>query len=599
MPRIISPKLVLCTLAAAAVLSAPLRAPSPAKAPPPPFAPVADLFDPRLIAEAMCGRDATLRESPIMQGAIAAVPKAPVPSRADLPRSPKFETLGTLSYKITTTSPEAQAFFDQGLRLFYAFNPGEAVASFRAATDADPTCAMCYWGEALTLGPNLNAGMFDENNPAAVAAVAKAQEFAAGASPREQALIAAVAKRYSADPKAKRDDLDLAYADAMKTVYADYKGDDDIASIMAEAAMNIRSDPWSRWWDKTGRVPTGYLAGAIAALETTLARRPDHPGAIHLYIHALDGSVSIAKVEPYADRLAALMPGAGHMVHMPAHTFFSLGRYKDALTTNVAAITVDDAYLKGPAAATGVYRDGLYQHNVHFALAAADMAGDEASAMRLVKVMNDFQASKPGFSFEVSAAAAIHPIVRFRTADEMLAIPRPARDQAYMTGIWHYARGTAYVHQKDLRRARAEAAAIDKLRTGKKPKATDMYGDLLGVAAEVVRGRIAAAEGRWQDAADHFGSAIWYQDKVEARDPPFWDFPVRELQGVALLRAGKLQHAAETLRHALLEAPNSGYALYALQQVSAAIGDNVAAAEYGKLFTKAWVGAAPPDLNRF
>ncbi len=554
---------------------------------------VSDLYDPLAIARAMCASDGTRRTSPLVQAAIAA--EQPVKPEA---RSPRFDGLGPLSYKVTTRSPDAQFFFDQGLKLFYAFNPGEAVASFRAARDADPYCAMCYWGEALTLGPNLNGPMFAENNPAALAAVQKAKDLSANATPSERALIDAVAARYSGDKSASRDDLNIAYADAMAKVYAVHKNDPEIAAIYAEAAMNVHAEPWSRWWDKTGRFPTGYLAGAIAAIEGVLAAHPEHPGAIHLYIHALDGSVTPEKVIPYADKLAALMPNAGHMVHMPAHTFFNVGRYKDALATNVAAISVDDAYLNGPAAATVVYRDGLYQHNVHFALAAADMAGDESNAMRLTKVMNAFQAKKPAYSFDVSAAAALHPIIRFGTPADMLAIAPQDKKRPYMVGMRHFARGTAYAYQKDTRRALAAAKEIDKLRSGRKPQAEGLFGDLLGIAAEVTRGRAAAAEGKWMEAAEHFGAAAEFQDKMPCRDPPFWDYPVRQAQGVALWRAGKPQHAAETLRHALIEAPNSGYALYALKEIHTALGDTVAAAEYAKLFEKAWAGSKPPELDR-
>jgi tetratricopeptide (TPR) repeat protein len=579
----------VCVLA----MGAPLHAPAPDSQKVDALARThyADLFDPRLIAQNICSGESTHRSSPIIQAAVANTPAA-----AHAPRSPLFEGLGTLTYKVTTASPQAQAFFDQGLRLFYAFNPGEAVASFRAASDADASCAMCYWGEALTLGPNLNGQPRD--TPAALATITKARALADNVTPRERALIDAVAARFSTDGNVKHADLDLAYADAMAKVYAAHKDDSDIAAIYAEAAMNVHSAPWNRWWDKTGRVPTGYLAGAIAAIEDTLARNPEHPGAIHLYIHAMDGSVFQEKAEPHADKLAALMPNAGHMVHMPAHTFFNLGRYKDALTTNVAAIAVDDAYLKGPAAASGVYRYGLYQHNVHFALAAADMAGDADSALRLAKIMNDFQAHNTVARFDVSAAAAIHPVVRFQTPEDMLALPKPEAKRPYMRGIWHYARGSAYAYQNKTREALREANTIDRLRSGKKPQATGLFGDLLGVAAEVVRGRVAASDGQWIAAAEHFAKAAAFQDRVEYRDPPFWDFPVRQAQGVALYRAGKLQQAAEVLRQALLESPNSGYALYAIKEVSAALGDTIAAEEYAKLFEKAWAGTAPPDLNR-
>lgn len=588
--RIFAKSLLISSVGALALgTSVDVQTPQPVELPA--LSPMAELFDPRIIAQSLCGADGKRRVSPIVQSAIANTPP-----EAAQPRSPLFEGLGPLTYKVTTTAPQAQAFFDQGLKLFYAFNPGEAVASFRAASDADPNCAMCFWGEALTLGPNLNGQQ--RETPAALAAIAKAKALADRVTPHERALIDAVAARFSSDAKIKPEELDIAYADAMAKVHAAYKDDADIAAIYAESAMNVHSAPWNDWWDKTGRVPTGYVAGAIAAIEGVLAKRPDHPGAIHLYIHAMDGSVNIAKAEPYADRLGAVMPNAGHMVHMPSHTFFSLGRYKDALAVNVAAIAVDDAYLKGQAAASGVYRYGLYQHNVHFALAAAGMAGDSASALKLAETMNAFQATNDVARFEVSAAAAAHAVVRFKTPDDMLALPRPDGKHLYERGVWHYARGSAHAYQKNRTAALREVQAIDALRTGKKPKVTGMYGDLLGVGAEVVRGRVAAAEGKWTEAAEHFGKAVELQDKYDYRDPPFWDAPVRQAQGVALYRAGKLPQAAEVLRQALLEAPHSGYALYALKEVSAALGDTVAATEYAKLYEKAWLGAQPPELDR-
>lgn len=346
----------------------------PAHEPAPPTFQPADAFDPRTLARNLC-RPLDRPSGLSIRAALA----APQPANASL-RSPLFEGLGTLTSKITTTSPKAQAFFDQGLRLFYAFNPGEAVASFRAASDADPTCAMCYWGEALTLGPNLNGPMNEDNNAAALAAVEKAQDLAGNVTAREQALIVAITKRYAPDKNARRDELSLLYPYEMAKVYAAYRDDPNIATIYAEAAMNVNSGPWGRWWVKLGRVPTGYLGGAIIALEDVLAKHPEHPGGIHLYIHAVDNSAFMEKAVPYAERLGALMPAAGHMVHMPSHTLYNVGRYKDALAANMAAITADEAYLKGPSAATGGYRYGLYEHNVFFAMASATMAGDEAAA---------------------------------------------------------------------------------------------------------------------------------------------------------------------------------------------------------------------------
>ncbi len=561
----------------------------------PPQSDVAELFDPRLIAQRLCGGER-------QWSGIAQAMASPQPNINA--RSPRLTGLGDYTYKITTASLDAQAFFDQGLRLIYAFNPGEAAASFRSASDKDPTCAMCCWGEALGLGGNLNGGMNQDNMPAALAAVKKAQENAPHVTPHEQALIGALAERYSADKTIKPQDLDLAYADAMAKVYATYSDDPDIADLSADAAMQVRSDPWGNWWDRTRTHPTGYLARAITALEKVLARYPDHPGAIHLYIHAMDGSLWPERAEPYADKLSKLMPGAGHMVHMPAHIYFNIGRYTDSLATNVAAIKVDEAYLTADAAATNVYRYGLYAHNVQFALASADMAGDTDSAFAMVEKIKAF-VTQSGASQQRDgiSAVAIYPVVAFGSPDEMLALPEPAADLPYAQGIWHYARGTAYAYKGDFRRAVKEADAIAKARSDRNAKAFGkrfgFTSKLLGIAEHVVRARVAAAQGKWSDAADSLQKAATFQDEVAfARDPPPWDFPVRQAWGVASWRAGKTAQAEELLRQALLEAPNSGYALYALQEISRTAGDETAVAEYSKLLKKAWAGKTPPELDR-
>ena len=589
---------VVISLACALTIFAPVRAPERDEAP---QSNISELFDPLALARNMCGRTSGLDWFGAPDAQAAAVePEAAI---TPAPRSPRIDGLGSLTYKISTASAEAQAFFDQGLKLVYAFNPGEAVASFRTASDHDPNCAMCFWGEALALGPNLNGPMRDAAIPEALAAVAKAQALASGASAREQALIGAIAKRYSADKAVKREDLDIAFADAMAKVHAAYKDDHDIASLYADAAMEVRSKPFSPWWDRAGQYPSGYVASAIKAIESVLARDPNHPGAIHLYIHALDASASVEKVEPFADKLAKLMPGAGHMIHMPAHTFFNLGRYKDALSTNVAAIAVDDAYLAAPAAANNIYRFGLYPHNIDFALAAAQRAGDTAAAASLTEKMRKYLSQKIPPQYDRNYEAdVIHSVVRTGSPDEMLALPKPAAKSPYLVGIWRYARGSAYAYKGDTRRALAEADAIAALRSSRNEKAFgnfyEMRANVLGVAEHVVRARAAVAKGNWPEAVSAFEKAATLQDEVLFKDPPPWVFPVRQALGVALWRVGKVQQATEALRHALFEAPDSGYALYALKELSATQGDELAAAEYGKLFDKAWVGVSPPDLNR-
>ena len=565
----------------------------PNTSPPEPNVAAFDVFDPLAMRRSLCGKSYGLEWFP---RAAAATPLA-----SDSVRSPHIPGLGTLTRKITTSNAEAQEFFDQGLRLVFAFNPGEAVASFRAASDLDTKCAMCFWGEALALGPNLNGPMNDADNPAAIAAAAKAQSLAANTTPQEQALIASVATRYSADKAVKRADLDIAFADAMMKVYAAYKTDPDIASLYADAAMEVRSDPWSRWWDRMHQNPNSYVAGAKTALEDTLPRYPDHVGAIHLYIHVMDGSAWPEKAEPYADKLAALMPNAGHMVHMPAHIFFNVGRYKDALTTNVKAIEVDDAYLPTAHAPTNTYRFGLYFHNVQFAEAAAEMAGDAVTARAMAEKIVQLQTrADPERHNDFWGIVPMYPIVRFGTPEEMLALPKPDRKSVATTAMWHYARGTAYAYQGDSRRALAEADTIAKvLKDPKKYGDAPFITNILKIAEQVVRGRVAAKQGKWDDATTAFSTAAKIQIDLEGKDPPGWVFPVRQALGVAYFRAGKLPRAAEALRQTLMDWPNDAHALYAMKQVSAAMGDQAAATQYGILFEKAWLGSAPPELDRF
>src|ERR1700674_2163513 len=303
---------------------------------------------------------------------------------------PLWDGLGAVSYEITTSNPIAQTYFDQGLRLTYAFNHGEAQRAFRKAQKLDPECAMCFWGEALALGPNINLPMQDEALAPAFAAAQKARALAANASPREQALIAAVAARYAEDPKADRKALDAAYAAAMGKVAAEFPEDNEIAVLYAESVMDL--SPWN-YWQPGGREPNPQSVAIVPTLERVLAKDPNHPGAIHYYIHAVEASDRPERAEPLADRLRGAIPGAGHLVHMPSHIYYRVGRYLDALEDNKAAVKVDEKCLADTSAPMGVYRLGYYPHNVHFVMAAAQMAGDGqtviAAAQKLSALIPD------------------------------------------------------------------------------------------------------------------------------------------------------------------------------------------------------------------
>ncbi len=570
------------TAAFAALLLGPQR---------PPQADVSELFDPAVLARNMCGI-----------GSLGTMFIPPAAAADTAPSSRLWPGLGAHGFKIATLSPQAQTFFDQGLRLIYGFNFGEALASFRAAQEADPDCAMCYWGEAFALGPTLNASTMPEANIGpALTAVNKADALvhdpARPANPRERALIVALRERYSADPKKSREALNAAYADAMYRVYQLFDGDVDIATLHADAALNDRG---TGWWSSDGRLPSPRTASALVALERALKIDPDHAGAIHYYIHGMDSSTRPERAEPYANKLAALMPGAGHIVHMPAHIFYRRGRYLDALKANIEALNVDDGYLAEGNSADDVYRYGLYAHNIHFAFASAGMAGDGKSAIALADRLDAFLArgvvARPNFY----AGAALSQRVRFASADELLALPEP--EALYVKGIRLYARASAQVLKGDVAAARTELNALNTLRTKteleKLIESHPRSPQMLLLAEEVVRGRIAVAEKKWDEGFKHFAAAATMQEQARGFDPPSWDFPVKQALGLALLKAGRTDEAIKVLREALMDAQNNGVVLYALSEASKAAKDAAAASQYSILFKKAWVGSEPPDLGR-
>ena len=516
----------------------------------------------------------------------------PAPAFADND-PPLWDGLGTVSYKITA-SAEAQAYFDQGLRLAYAFNHGEAQRAFRKAQKLDPACAMCFWGEALVLGPNINLPMQDDAVQPAFAAAQKARALAASTRPREQALIAALAGRYADDPKADRARLDAAYAAAMAKVAKEFPDDNEIAVLYAESVMDL--SPWN-YWKPGGREPNPQSVPIVPTLERVLARDPNHPGAIHFYIHAVEASDRPQRAEPYADRLRGAVPGAGHLVHMPSHIYYRLGRYLDALADNKVAAAVDEKYLAETNAPMGVYRLGYYPHNVHFVMASAQMAGDGATVIAAAEKLRGLipdEVARGIAMVQPVKAAPYFAHAQFSPPDAILVLPDPGDAVPYVKAMWHYARGVAFAAQRQFDAATSEAQAIEALERTADLSLLKASGvpaaEVMQLARVIIAGRVAQARGDFAAAIAQFEQAAALQDALPYTEPPYWYYPVRQTLGAVLLQAGKLAEAEEQFGRALKRAPANGWSYYGLAQVLRARGNGAAASEAEAQLAKTWVG---------
>ena len=511
-----------------------------------------------------------------------------------------WDNLGTLHLPITTKQPLAQRYFDQGLKLAYGFNHAEAARSFRQAQQLDPECAMCYWGEALVLGPNINAPMDPSANAPALAALALAKALAPRASAKERALIAALARRYGDDPEADRAALDAAYAKAMGSVAARYPDDTDIKVLYVESLMNL--SPWD-YWEAEGARPKGRTGEIVATLEQVLQATPDHPGAIHFYIHMMEASSDPGRALPYADRLGSLMPGAGHLVHMPFHIYYRVGRYKDALQANQRAVVADETYL-AEAQPGGIYPLAYYPHNIHSLMTSAQMAGDGDSAIAAAEKLAKVTSMEAGRSIAWVQPILVAPYfahAQFSSPDTMLALPDPGDALPYVKAMWHYARGVAHALRGEHAAAQAEVDAMRKL-------AENDFSDLVNsgvpapevieLAQHVVLGRIAQSAGDWPRALAEFEQAVTLEDKLAYSEPPYWYYPLRQSLGAVLLAAGRLDEAEAAFRQSLLRAPNNGWALRGLEATYRRLGKESEAAAARQQFSQAWIGAEAPDLAR-
>jgi len=506
---------------------------------------------------------------------------------------PLYRDLTTSPFRVTTGDPEARAYFSQGLMLAYGFNHSGAVRSFREAQRRDPACAACWWGEAMALGPNINAPMDDRDRAASLKALERAMALRARAAPHEQALIEALALRYSEDPAADRAALDAAYADAMLAVAHRFPDDDDIAVLAAEASMD--TTPWN-YWEADGRTPIGRAGEAIRLVETILARRPDHMQAAHLYIHLMEAA-DPERAEATADRMAAsAAPSAGHLVHMPGHIYIRRGRYAESIRLNVAAARADEAFIRDTDDESLV-RYGYYPHNIHFIVASAQMAGDMETVLRearRLRTVLDPETSARIAWVQVIDAAPWQALAQFAEPRAILAVPPPDARLPYAAAMRHYARAVAYARLRDQSGFDRELAQLTALKT------SDVFADmaeqgvpapdLLALAEAVARGRLATARGRPAEAASHYRRAADLEAGLPYMEPPYWYYPVHQSLGAALYQVGRRAEAADAFRLALARTPNNGWALYGLARSEAAQGHaSEAAAAEGALRT-AWLG---------
>jgi tetratricopeptide (TPR) repeat protein len=542
-----------------------------------------------------------LLEALVLAQATETRPFPVLPMQAADGAVPLYDNLGTLTLPVGTSSARAQAYFDQGLRWAFAFNHAEAQRAFQAAQREDPKLAMAHWGEAFVLGPNINAPMLPEAVAPAVAALARALELAPAAPAKDRALIAALQKRYSADPAAERAALDAAFADAMGAVARDYPDDDTLQALYAESIMDTQ--PWD-YWEAAGTQPKGRAGEMLALLEKVLARNPEHPGAIHLYIHAVEASASPERGLPHARRLAALMPGAGHIVHMPAHIYYRTGLFKESLETNKRAMAVDEAYFAG-SPSDPLYKAAYYPHNIHFVLVSAQMGGDGETAIQAAgkldaALADDVVARFPLLEPIKAAPHLAHAI--FSPPARILALEAPPENQVLVSALAHYARALAHAADRDFDGARREIAAIERIEsTADFQPYADWYvpgKEIVQTARLVATARLADARGDLAAAAGAYEAAVAIEDSLAYMEPPYWYYPIRQSLGSVYLRQGRLDAAEKVLRESLLRSRGNGWALAGLAEVYRRKGDAQAEKATRQAYDRAWFGARAPDIAR-
>ncbi len=502
--------------------------------------------------------------------------------------APRLQNLGSHRFPVTVQSERAQLFINQGINLSYGFNHAEAVRAFMEAARLDPNCAMAYWGHALVLGPNINAPMNPDDEKRAHELVRQALALSSRVSERERDYIRALSKRYSGSSQ-DRAGGDRAYANAMRDLHLRYPGDMEAATLFAESLMDLR--PWN-YWTRDGHA---YPVTREAVLESN----PDHPGANHLYIHIFEVT-DPHRAEAAADRLRRLMPGAGHIVHMPSRIYIRVGRYADASEANRQAILADEDYIT-QCRAQGMYPLGYYPHNIHFLWAASTLegnAGEAISAVRKTAAQIPVETLEELPFLQGFLAVPCHALIRFGRWDEILAETESATDPSlFLHGMLLYARGRAWLGKARLVEAERQLEELNKIVSGKTLKQTSAsFSDntahaILRIAPQVLAGELAAKRGDFDKAIAHLERAVRYEDSLIYTEPADWHYPVRHSLGAVLLEAGRAEEAEVVYWDDLSNNPDNGWALFGLVQSLKAQGKDQQAAEAEGRFKKAWIRA--------
>ena len=513
-------------------------------------------------------------------------------AEANQPKAPLFTGMGNLHHPITTDSAEAQSYFDQGLVLAYGFNHAEAARSFRKAIKLDSDCVMCYWGLAYVLGPNINARMEDDAIPESYQAMEKALILAENSTPVEQAYIKALAERYTDKVLEERSFLDRNYANAMRKVAKNYPDDLDAATIFAEALMDTM--PWDYWTEKQQAKPE--TQEVLTTLESVLQRNPNHIGANHLYIHALEAAQP-EKAVAAAERLGTLVPGAGHLVHMSSHIYIRVGRYHDAAEANEKAIAVDREYLT-QCHAQGIYPLAYVPHNHHFLWFAATLEGNSKLATKagnnLAAMVEPEMMRKPGMgTLQHYYSVPFFTMTRFGQWDDILATPQPDKELKYPTGVWHYARGLAYTAKGKLREAKQELKSLTLLANDSELETVTIWDinttqNILKVAQELLAGEINFQEGNPESASAHLRQAVKREDNLNYDEPADWSNPTRQYLGALLLDTNLPREAEQVYREDLAIYPDNGWSLWGLAQSLKLQGQESEAKTVEQQFNSAW-----------